>query len=453
MIKAIYKYNKLKTMELSSEQTAVLTAFRKGENIFLTGPGGTGKTYLIKEIHEIAKKTDKNIQICAMTGCASVLLNCENTKTLHSWSGIGLANGKIEDIIERVAKNYHKAKPWKNIDILVVDEVSMMSKKIFDLLNSLGKRIRREYTKPFGGIQIVFSGDFYQLPPVGNEDEPDTMSFCFESSDWHSVFHKNINLTKIFRQKDDVYCKILNQIRVGRLTKSSYERLNNRIIQYKVEEKDAVIPTILMAKRKDVQFINQRELKKLEGDTKTYELSRRDDLEVTSKKDESIHFPRSQYDNEWKYLESNINAEKTLVLKVGTQVMCVTNLDMESPSPIVNGSQGIVTSFVNNWPMVKFNEGQTRLIGPHDWVSENCKKIGVRQIPLIHAWAITIHKSQGATLDLVELDAGNSIFECGQTYVALSRVKSLGGLYLKAFNPQKIKIYKKVQDFYKSIML
>ena len=124
-----------------------------------------------------------------------------------------------------------------------------MSKKIFDLLNSLGKRIRREYTKPFGGIQIVFSGIFTNCP-VGNEDEPDTMSFCFESSEWNNVFKQNINLTKIFRQKDDVYCKILNQIRVGKLTKSSYERLNNRIIQYKVEEKDAVIPTILMAKRR-----------------------------------------------------------------------------------------------------------------------------------------------------------------------------------------------------------
>ena len=131
--------------------------------------------------------------------------------------------------------------------------------------------------------------------------------------------------------------------------------------------------------------------------------------------------------------------------------MCVANLDMEGPFPIVNGSQGIVISFKKGLPMVKFNDGQTRLIGEHTWASENCPKIGVKQIPLIHAWAITIHKAQGATLELVELDAGNSIFECGQTYVALSRVKSLEGLYLRAFDPQKIKIHRKVQQFYKTL--
>ncbi len=439
-------------MELSTEQLEVINHFIKGENIFLTGPGGTGKTFLIKEIYDIAKKNDKNIQICAMTGCASVLLNCENTKTLHSWSGIGLANGPIEDIIERIIKNYFRRKTWKKVDVLVVDEVSMMSKKIFDLLNSLGKRIRREYTKPFGGIQIVFSGDFYQLPPVGNEDDPDTTSFCFESTEWHTVFNKNINLTKIFRQKDDVYCKILNQIRIGKLTRTSYQRLNERIVKYEVKQDNAIIPTILMPKRRDVDLINQREIKKLEGETKIYNLSRHDDLEVTNKKDDSMYFPREQYDNEWRHLENNIIAEKALELKIGTQVMCVANIDVDGPNPIVNGSQGIVVSFVNDLPMVKFNDNHTRVIGKHTWISENCKKVGVRQIPLIHAWAITIHKAQGATLDLVELDAGNSIFECGQTYVALSRVKSLSGLYLKAFNPQKIKIYKKVQDFYKSIM-
>jgi len=131
--------------------------------------------------------------------------------------------------------------------------------------------------------------------------------------------------------------------------------------------------------------------------------------------------------------------------------MCVANIDMEGPFPVVNGSQGIVTSFVKDLPMVKFNDGQTRIIGEHTWASENCPKIGVKQIPLIHAWAITIHKAQGATLDLVELDAGNSIFECGQTYVALSRVKSLTGLYLKAFDPYKIKIHRKVRIFYTNI--
>lgn len=440
-------------MELSTEQNEVLEGFKRGENIFITGPGGTGKTELIKYIHELSKKTDKTIQVCAMTGCAAVLLNCEGTKTLHSWAGIGLANGSIVEVADKVINSYHKAKAWKKTDILVVDEVSMMSKKLFELLNYIGQRIRKAPHLPFGGIQIVFSGDFYQLPPVGRQDEADTIAFCFESPLWSASFKKSIALTTIFRQKDQSYCKVLNQIRVGKLSKSSYQKLLARVQPYKIEENGTqdIIPTILMARRKDVEYINQRELHKLDGETKTFRLSRSDDLPVSNQKSCVAGYPKSQYETEWRYLENNIIADKTLVLKVGTQVMCVANIDMEGPFPIVNGSQGIVTSFVKDIPMVKFNDGQARLIGEHTWPSENCPKIGVKQIPLIHAWAITIHKAQGATLDLVELDAGNSIFECGQTYVALSRVKSLDGLYLKAFDPYKIKIHRKVQVFYANI--
>lgn len=440
-------------MELSTEQNEVLESFKQGENIFITGPGGTGKTELIKHIHELSKKTDKKIQICAMTGCAAVLLNCEGTKTLHSWAGIGLASGTIAEVADKVINSYYKAKVWKNTDILIVDEVSMMSKKLFELLNYIGQRVRRAPHLPFGGIQIIFSGDFYQLPPVGGQDEPDTTAFCFESPLWNVSFKKCISLTTIFRQKDQSYCKVLNQIRIGKLSKSSYRKLMDRIQTYKITEEkhEEIRPTILMAKRKDVDCINQSELHKLDGETKTFSLSRADDLPVSNPKSYSSVFPRTQYETEWRYLENNIIADKTLVLKVGTQVMCVANIDMEGPFPIVNGSQGIVTSFVKELPMVKFKDGQTRLIGEHTWASENCPKIGVKQIPLIHAWAITIHKAQGATLDLVELDAGNSIFECGQTYVALSRVKSLTGLYLKAFDPHKIKIHRKVQLFYANI--
>lgn len=443
-------------MELSKEQLCVLESFKKGENIFITGPGGTGKTELIKHIHASVKETDKTIQICAMTGCAAVLLNCKGTKTLHSWAGIGLASGGILEVADKVINNYHKAKVWKKTDILVVDEVSMMSKKLFELLNYIGQRIRKASHRPFGGIQLVFSGDFYQLPPVGSSEEPETMAFCFESEKWTTTFHKNILLTTIFRQKDLAYCKVLNQIRVGKLSKSSYQKLTERVNQNFVtiidgKDQNTFRPTILMARRKDVESINQRELQKLDEETKIFQLRRAADLPISNPKNYTTHLPSSQYETEWRYLENNIIADKTLVLKVGAQVMCVANIDMEGPYPIVNGSQGIVTSFVNNLPMVNFNDGQTRLIGEHTWASENCPKLGVTQIPLIHAWAITIHKAQGATLDLVELDAGNSIFECGQTYVALSRVKSLEGLYLRAFDPQKIKINRKVQQFYKNL--
>ena len=141
-------------------------------------------------------------------------------------------------------------------------------------------------------------------------------------------------------------------------------------------------------------------------------------------------------------------ADKEIILKIGSQVMCIANIDMESPTPIVNGSQGIVLEFVAGFPIVQFNNGEKRLVSYHNWVSENISTIAIKQIPLIHAWAITIHKSQGVSLDFAQIDVGSNIFECGQTYVALSRIKSLEGLYLTAFNPQKIKVDKKVQEFY-----
>ena len=156
----------------------------------------------------------------------------------------------------------------------------------------------------------------------------------------------------------------------------------------------------------------------------------------------------SQKEIEYSFLENNIMADKEIILKKGSQVMCIANIDMESPKPIVNGSQGIVVEFVGGLPVIQFNNGDKRVVGYHNWISENISSIGIKQIPLIHAWAITIHKSQGVSLDLAQIDVGSNIFECGQTYVALSRVKTLDGLYLTAFNPQKIKVDKKVQEFY-----
>ena len=437
-------------MDLSTEQKQVLQAFHCRKNVFLTGPGGSGKTALIKHMVELGERDSKVVQVCALTGCAAVLLDCKGAKTVHSWAGIGLANGEISDIIHAVSTNKHKRKTWLKTEILIIDEVSMMSKKLFELLSLLGQRIRKKPNVPFGGMQVIFSGDFYQLPPVGNFESPDSSAFCFESKDWKRTFTATIQLTKIFRQSDESYCKILNQIRVGKLSKSSYTKLMERVRAEK--PKTELRPTLLFPRRRDVEIINATELKKLKTEEKTYNIIREDDL--TSEKKSAAFMDMmnpENYEREWKHLENNIMADKKLVLKVGAQVMCVANIDMEGDFPIVNGSQGIVTEFHKNLPMVQFNDGQKRLISEHTWSSEICPKLGVKQIPLIHAWAITIHKSQGVTLDIAEIDAGNSIFECGQTYVALSRVKALSGLHLTSFNPNKIKINRKVMEFYKSI--
>ncbi len=185
-------------MILSSEQESVIERFKSGENLFISGPGGTGKTMLIKRLVE---STDKNIQVCALTGCAAILLQ-SNAKTIHSWSGIKLAKGDLDKIVKNVVTNKYKCRDWKKTDVLIIDEVSMMSKRIFDLLNRIGKSVKKNHN-PFGNMQIVFVGDFYQLPPIYNDDE-DSDKFCFESDDWFKTFPKenHVVLTNIYRQTE-----------------------------------------------------------------------------------------------------------------------------------------------------------------------------------------------------------------------------------------------------------
>ncbi len=451
-------------MELSPEQEQAIQVFTEGRNMFLTGPGGTGKTALIKKMVDLCKTNGKKIQVCALTGCASVLLNCQ-AKTVHSWAGIGLANGPADLIVKRVATNKYKAANWKKIDVLIIDEVSMMSQKIFELLDSIARSVRRS-ALPFGGLQIICSGDFYQLPPVDDKqnEDPSASAFCFESPHWQTTFPTVVQLKKIFRQTDQVYTGILNQIRVGKLYKSALDTLTPHIGK---TLPDTFIPTILLPRRREAELINAVELEKLPGEKKVYTLARvelvpeqaqakQQQAQAQAKQQQAQAQAKQQVsaeqrDLEHTFLMNNIMADKEVVLKKGAQVMCIANIDMESAEPIVNGSQGIIVDFVGNLPLVQFNSGARRTVGYHTWSSETYPTIGVKQIPLIYAWAITIHKAQGVSLDMAQIDAGSNIFECGQTYVALSRIKSLAGLYLTAFNPQKIKVNKKVQEFYKTL--
>ena len=176
---------------LTVTQKNVIDKFINGNNIFITGPGGCGKSYLIGEIITIAEQMKRKIDVTALTGCAAVLLG-HNAKTLNSWSGIGIANKDVEKIIEDVITNKRKRKKWSQCDVLIIDEVSMLSKRIFEILDAIGKQIRRS-DKPFGGIQVIFSGDFYQLPPVGDEFDGSNQ-FCFESEKWKETFNDNITL-------------------------------------------------------------------------------------------------------------------------------------------------------------------------------------------------------------------------------------------------------------------
>jgi ATP-dependent DNA helicase PIF1 len=338
-----------------------------------------------------------------------------------------------------------------------VDEVSMLSLKLFNTLNEIGKNVRGNKAY-FGGIQLIFSGDFFQLPPVGDKNEPDTQRFCFESVDWNFVFHRDcqIQLVKIFRQTDEVYSTILNQIREGKIKRKSCDLLF-QYVGRSFAENLIIEPTKLYPTKNKVDKINTIKMESLYGESKEFKLNCLKDLEITKNdKDKSIQFTEKDIQNELEFLSNNLMCEKEIKLKIGSQVMCIINIKSEQGDILIcNGSQGIIKQFceVSGYPKVQYNNGVVMVMSPYIWISDKIPGIGISQVPLILAWALTIHKSQGATLDAAEIDIGSCIFECGQTYVALSRVKSLDGLYLTSFDEKKICINKKVKEFYESLIL
>lgn len=427
--------------QFSEDQEEIFQTYKNGENIFITGPGGCGKSFLIKHIVKHAKERCVKIATCAMTGCAAILLECGAT-TVHSWAGIGLAKADDDIIIKRISLNKFKRKNWLQTQLLIIDEVSMMSKRMFELLDAIGKQIRKS-AKPFGGIQVIMSGDFYQLPPVGNKGDPDSYRFCFESPLWDETFDYQMLLDKPFRQKDEEYVEVLNQIREGKLYKDGYNLLKKRVdVKY---NDDLIKPVKLYPIKKSVENINQMEIRKLDGDFVTYKYNVKYDL---SEEQDINNIPtQKQMDIEEQSILKNSLFEKELALKIGCQVMCIKNIDLDAG--ICNGSTGIVTDFDrDNNPIVNFR-GTLSLIKREKWSSETFPLFGLTQIPLILAWAVTIHKSQGASLEMAEVDIGSSVFTDGQTYVALSRVKSIDGLYIQSFNPSKINANEKVNEFYK----
>jgi len=434
-----------KQINYTVTQQYAFSKYLAGENIFITGPGGSGKSAMIREIMKDATNRNINYQICALTGCAAILLNC-GAKTIHSWGGIGLGNGLNSEIAHNVYTNKSKRKKWKNISLLIIDEVSMMSEKLIELLDMIAKKCRHN-SKPFGNIQVIFSGDFYQLAPVGNRNDIKTTNFCFESPTFSEMFPKEncIQFKNIFRQTDPIYSKILNQIRVGRITKNSIKLLEIHA-KRKYVSRNGIKPTILFPLKKSVRQINNQSMSELKTPIVSFNLI----INICSESS------TEENARQIGYLKNNVNCEQILKLRVGAQVMCIVNLMSKKNSEdkqICNGSQGIITSFnEDGFPVVKFLDGFSQVITPYEWKSESNPDISICQIPLILAWAITIHKSQGASISLAEVDVGSDIFACGQTYVALSRVTHLDGLFLMHFNYKKIKVSKKVKAFYKQLL-
>jgi ATP-dependent DNA helicase PIF1 len=450
-------------MNLSVEQEYAFERFKCGENLFITGPGGTGKTKLIDTLVKYCVTNGKNVQVCAMTGCAALLLQC-GAQTLHSWSGIKLAKGDNSKTVFAVSKSKRLRAKWRKVQVLIIDEVSMMSLKIFDLIEEIGRACRLS-DQPFGGIQVIFTGDFYQLPPVGTFGDPATDMFCFESVKWNQVFpiHDQIQLKTIFRQTDPKYKEILLQVRNATLTEPNIKILQDQVKREIDPEKyNGCMPTKLFPTRAKTDFLNNSMFAKLPDKEIVFVCEKKTECKTILETGQALSSEKliigskltaQEIEYEFQTLLSTSTYQEILALKKGAVVMCTTNLDMENG--ICNGSQGIVTNIINTstgpLPEVKFSNGFTRVIPVKYRQSDEYPTLAIGQIPLCLAWALTIHKIQGATLKMAEIDVGNTIFEYGQTYVALSRVQSLDGLYLSAFHSHRIKANPRVIAFYQRL--
>jgi ATP-dependent DNA helicase PIF1 len=415
---------------LSTEQKQAYEAVIKGESIFLTGPGGTGKSHLIGLIADYLRARGVIFSITAMTGCAALLVG-NGAKTLHSWAGIGLGKGTIESHAASISKMYPVKKRWMKTEVLIIDEISMMTPDLLELLDGIAKSLRRNQ-KPMGGIQVVFVGDFLQLPPVAKGGN---VKFAFESPVWSQVIDQMIQLKRIFRQDDPTFQGILDEARIGELSTASLAILKSRCdLSW---DNEPIQPTLLFTRNADVDSINNSNLAELEGEPHTY----------VARTLPHGH-PVADVARVVEKLDKDANYVAELVLKVGAQVMLITNLDQEKG--LVNGSRGVVTGFREglDWPIVIFKNGQQLPIEPFIWKSDHEPPIERSQIPLRLAYSLTIHKAQGATLDCSLIDIGVSTFEYGQAYVALSRAKNLEGLYIHEVSAAAFRAHPLVKKFY-----
>jgi ATP-dependent exoDNAse (exonuclease V) alpha subunit len=416
-----------KVIVLTEEQQGALNAFKSKKNLFLTGVAGAGKSVTLKRIVEYANKKEWKIGVTATTGSAAFLIG---GRTLHSFLGIGIAKEEPEVLLEKLKeyKNFNVIKKLRELDVLVIDEVSMLDNILFDKISKYISLIRKN-EESFGGLRLVFTGDFCQLEPVEND-------YCFKSEIWKKLDLETVYLTRMIRQDDDkTFQKMLLELRYGICSDETLKilkSLNNT-------EFGEIKPTKLYSHNIDVDKINQVEYAKL--------------IEKGAKKQIyqiKLHCLSKDKEKTKKWVK-NMDVPDSIELCEGAQIVVLANLDQDRG--IVNGTRGVIESLKPNEIIIKLVNKQTYKIPYHKCTHAETEEIGVSYIPLKLAYALTIHKSQGMTLDAVEIDIGKKIFAAGQAYTALSRARNLKSVKVIDVNQDSfitrksvVKLYKKLEN-------
>lgn len=400
------------------QQDEAFNLLKMGKNIFLTGEAGSGKTYLLNKYIQYLKKNHVKVAITASTGIAATHLQ---GATIHSWSGMGirekLSDNDLEKLSSRIKRNFKQTK------VLIIDEISMLPKHQLDMVDTIARYLLHS-DQPFGGMQIILCGDFFQLPPVATDPWMQEKQFAFEATAWKNGSFLVCYLEEQHRQRDDPLYNILNDIRSGTAGEHTKVPLRTR---YKKEPDGTTKATKLYSRNINVDSINDRELANINQQEKIFKMETVGHKTIVEG------------------LKKSCLAVEELKLKIGAEVMFIKN---DVHGKYVNGTRCIVIGFeksLESWPIVKTYDNETFIAYPEDWKYEDngIVRAIITQIPLRLAWAITIHKSQGMTLDTAEIDLGDA-FEPGMGYVALSRVKRLNGLKLMNLNEMALKVHPKI---------
>lgn len=403
-------------------QKDVLKILKRGDNVFLTGCAGSGKTHIINEYINFLKKKNIKVGVTASTGIAATHLG---GVTIHSFSGMGILDDLTEKDLEKILKKSYLKKNLQKTKVLIIDEISMLSSVQVDIVDRVIRAFRKNNI-PFGGMQVIFCGDFFQLPPIFSKENTlydNGVGFAYKSNAWQKLELKICYLEEQYRQKEKDLLYILESIRQNNITEDVVNLLKSR---FQKEVKTETDLTKLYTHNINVDYINHCELEKINGESKFF------------------HMKKKGFKGLTEALEKNLLAPSILKLKKGATVMFVKN---NFEKGYVNGTVGVVESFEEGTPIIKTKNGRRIKALPEKWVVAEDDRIiaEVEQLPLRLAWAITVHKSQGMTLDCAEIDLSRC-FEPGMGYVALSRVRSLDGIKLMGINKMALMVNKEVVE-------